>query len=64
MPDPEQRAATADHFNEVHRDLDRDIVAMRDSNSPTRFDEEALDRAEERLHEGFGALREATGVND
>ena len=64
MPDPEQRAATADHFDAVRRDLHHDIAAMRDSTTPPRFDEAALDRAETRLGEGFDALIEATGVND
>lgn len=71
MPEAEDRQALAGYFAAVDAALHRDIVAMRDSIEPTRFDEPALDRAEaaferadDALREGFSALADAVNVND
>jgi len=64
MPDPADRAEIGDHFDAVGRSLQRDIVAMRDSAMPTRFDEGALDRADAHFAEGFAALHQAVNGND
>lgn len=58
MPDPRSPSA------EVPQQLHRAIVAMRDSEHPTRYDETALDRAEACLEAEFGTAYDATGVND
>lgn len=58
-PDPQLPAETASHFHNVRAQLRRDIVAMRDSFEPSRYDDEQLDKASQHFDKAFAALQTA-----
>lgn len=58
-PDSQLPAETASHFENVAAQLRRDIVAMRDTQKPTRFDQVLLDEAARHFAQGFEALQAA-----
>lgn len=59
MPDETLRADLAEHFDNVAGHLQRDITAMRDSVTPARYGDAALDDAADHFDQGFAALHAA-----
>lgn len=55
-PDAQLPAETALYFADLAAQLRRDIIAMRDSNEPSRFDQVRLEYASRHFDEAFAAL--------